>query len=125
MALSNSILAFKICKSHKESVKSIIDQNLKHVFYKNKITANNQLKNKYEAYMKEEDKSDNLFMLETCVIKRVGIHGELTLKLKQAGNEEDKELTININEDSDLREEKMVVKKVEENAYRFERSFNP
>ncbi|TBU05610.1 hypothetical protein CWI36_0611p0010, partial [Hamiltosporidium magnivora] len=78
--------------------------------------------------------------LETCVIKRVGIHGELTLKLKQAGNEEDtkkssttyfrfsitlEELTININEDSDLREEKMVVKKVEENAYRFERSFNP
>ncbi|TBU19865.1 hypothetical protein CWI38_0184p0070 [Hamiltosporidium tvaerminnensis] len=41
--------------------------------------------------------------LEICVIKTVGIHGELTLELKQAGNEEDSELTININEDSDLR----------------------
>ncbi|TBU13591.1 hypothetical protein CWI38_0385p0040 [Hamiltosporidium tvaerminnensis] len=51
--------------------------------------------------------------LEICVIKTVGIHGELTLELKQAGNEEDSELTININEDSDLREEKIVVKRSE------------
>ncbi|TBU06725.1 hypothetical protein CWI38_2517p0010, partial [Hamiltosporidium tvaerminnensis] len=50
------------------------------------------------------------------VIMRSENQEEPTTPLKEAGHDEDDEPTIHINEESDLEEETVVVKEVEENA---------